>query len=180
MRMQEKNDRFFYVMDLDEESRLRNVFWANARSREAYESFGDVITFDTTYLTNKYKMPFVPFVGVNHHGQSILFGCGLLSNEDTDSFVWLFEVWLKCMSGRALNAIITDQDRAMQATTARVFPRAKHRFCLWHITRKLPHKLRSHSQYEKFKGALLNYVNDSLTCVKFKNIWQQVVVSNHL
>jgi hypothetical protein len=73
MRMQEKNDCFFYVMDLDEESRLRNVFLGDVRSRKAYESFGDVITFDTTYLTNKYKMSFAPFVRVNHHGQSILF-----------------------------------------------------------------------------------------------------------
>jgi hypothetical protein len=28
----------------------------------------------TTYLTNRYDMPFAPFVGVNHHGQSILLG----------------------------------------------------------------------------------------------------------
>ena len=59
-------------MDINEEGRLRNVFWADARSRAAYEEFGDVVTFDTTYLTNKYDMPFAPFVGVNHHGQSIL------------------------------------------------------------------------------------------------------------
>jgi transposase-like protein len=75
---------------------------------------------------------------VNYHGQSILFGCGLLSNENTDSFVWLFNVWLKCMSDRAPNAIITDQDKAMQAAIAIVFPRAKHRFCLWHILSKFP------------------------------------------
>jgi hypothetical protein len=40
------------------------------------------VTFDTTYLTNKYHMPFAPFVSVNHHGESVLLGCGLLSNED--------------------------------------------------------------------------------------------------
>ncbi|XP_022852997.1 protein FAR1-RELATED SEQUENCE 5-like [Olea europaea var. sylvestris] len=54
---------------------------------QAYKEFGDVVTFDTTYLTNKYDMPFTPFVGVNHHGQSTLLGCGLVSNEDTDTFV---------------------------------------------------------------------------------------------
>jgi zinc finger SWIM domain-containing protein 3 len=80
MRMQERNFRFYYVIYLDDECRLRNVFWANARSRSAYESFGDIITFDTTYLTNKYNMPFVLFVGVNH-GQSVLFRCALISNE---------------------------------------------------------------------------------------------------
>ncbi|XP_022853627.1 protein FAR1-RELATED SEQUENCE 5-like [Olea europaea var. sylvestris] len=41
---------------------------ADNRCRQAYKEFGDVVTFDTTYLTNKYDMPFAPFVGVNHHG----------------------------------------------------------------------------------------------------------------
>lgn len=81
MRMQERMFRFYYVIDLDDECRLRNVFWTDARSRSAYESFGDIITFDTTYLTNKYKMPFTLFVGVNHHGQSVLFRRALISNE---------------------------------------------------------------------------------------------------
>ena len=71
------------------------------------------MTFDTTYLTNRYDMSFAPFVGVNHHGQSILLGCGLISNEDTQTFVWLFKAWLNCMSSNPPNAIITDQDRAM-------------------------------------------------------------------
>ncbi|XP_042974253.1 protein FAR1-RELATED SEQUENCE 7-like [Carya illinoinensis] len=82
-RMRLQNDGFTYMIDVDEELRLRNVFWADARSRATYEYFGDVITFDTTYLTNRYDMPFAPFVVVNHHGQSILLGAGLLSNEDT-------------------------------------------------------------------------------------------------
>jgi len=59
-------------------------------------------------------MPFAPFVGVNHHGQSTLFGCGLISSEDTETFVWLFRTWLECMEGQAPIGIITDQDRAMQ------------------------------------------------------------------
>ena len=33
VRMQEKDDQFYYVMDVDDSSRLRNVFWADARSR---------------------------------------------------------------------------------------------------------------------------------------------------
>ncbi|XP_047320763.1 protein FAR1-RELATED SEQUENCE 5-like [Impatiens glandulifera] len=82
---------FHYTFDLDEDSRMRNVFWADARCRASYDYFSDVMTFDTTYLTNRYDMPFAPFVGVNHHGQSILLGCGLLSSEDVASFTWLFK-----------------------------------------------------------------------------------------
>lgn len=67
------------------------VFWVDARSRAAYDSFEDVVSFDSTYLTNRYNIPFSPFVGVNHNGQSILFGCGLLSREDKETYVWLFK-----------------------------------------------------------------------------------------
>ena len=83
-----------------------------------------MVTFDTMYLVNKYNMPFAPFVRVNHHGQSILLGCGLISGENTDTFRWLFESWLICMSGVPPNAIITDQDNAMKKAIEIVFPKA--------------------------------------------------------
>ena len=78
-RIKEQNCNFIYDIDIDDKFHLRNVFWVDARSRATYESFGDVGTFDTTYLTNKYEMPFAAFVSVNHHGQTYLLVCGLLS-----------------------------------------------------------------------------------------------------
>lgn len=44
------------------------IFCADAKSMAAFQEFGDIDTFDTTYLTNKYEMRFAPFVGFNHHG----------------------------------------------------------------------------------------------------------------
>ncbi|KAI5413380.1 hypothetical protein KIW84_057826 [Lathyrus oleraceus] len=79
--MREQNTNFFYDIELDDDFHVRNAFWADARSKVAYEYVGDVITFDITYLTNKYDMPFAAFVGVNHHGQSRLLGYGLLSEK---------------------------------------------------------------------------------------------------
>ncbi|XP_041011243.1 protein FAR1-RELATED SEQUENCE 5-like [Juglans microcarpa x Juglans regia] len=62
-RMQYKNLGFFALMDFDDDGRLMNVFWADPRSRATYQYFGDVVTFDTTYLMNRYEMPFAPVVG---------------------------------------------------------------------------------------------------------------------
>ena len=73
------------------------VLWVDGKSREAYKEFDEVVTFDITYLTNKYDALFAPFVGVNYHGQSILLGCWLISKEDRETFVWLFKKWLECM-----------------------------------------------------------------------------------
>ncbi|XP_062162209.1 protein FAR1-RELATED SEQUENCE 4-like [Alnus glutinosa] len=179
-RMQKQNSGFYFMMEMDDDSRLRNVFWADARSRSAYEFFGDVITFDTTYLTNRYDMPFAPFVGVNHHGQSILLGAGLISSEDTDTFVWLFKSWLGCMNGRAPRAIITDQDRAMKNAIAIVFPETRHRYCLWHIMRKLPEKFGAHANFDGIKSALQSCLYDSQTIEEYEKNWKNLLESYDL
>ena len=58
---------FFYAIQVDQENRIINFFWRDGRSKINYNSFRDVLCFDTTYRTNKYNMICVPFVGVNHH-----------------------------------------------------------------------------------------------------------------
>ncbi|XP_031250379.1 protein FAR1-RELATED SEQUENCE 5-like [Pistacia vera] len=175
LKMQNENLNFFYIMDLDEDGRLKNVLWVDARSRAAFKEFGDIVTFDTTYLTNKYDISFDAFVGVDHHGHSILLGCGLISNEDTKTFVWLFQSWLVCMLNCAPKAIITDQDKAMQNAIEIVFPGTRHRWCLWHIMKKLPETLRGYSQYECIKFSLQNVVYDSLTCKEFEERWNMFI-----
>ncbi|XP_039122024.1 protein FAR1-RELATED SEQUENCE 3-like [Dioscorea cayenensis subsp. rotundata] len=134
----------------------------------AYEAFGDVISFNTTYLTNKYDMPFAPFVGVNHHGQTILFGCGLLSKEDTKTYIWLFNTWLECMAGKAPKVIITDQCMAIQDAVKAVFPNSHHRLCLWHIMKKVPEKLGGLNEYKAIKKVLKSIIYEAMDIQEFK------------
>jgi len=170
-----ENSGFFFDIQLDDEDHLKNIFWADGRSREAYKEFGEVVTFDTTYLTNKYDMPFAPFVGVNHHGHSILLGCGLISKEDTETFVWLFSKWLKCMNECAPHGIITDQDRAMKNAIQIVFPNTRHRWCLWHIMKKLSEKLRRYTQYEHISSTMKRAVYDTQSTDEFENHWNEMI-----
>ncbi|XP_061367210.1 protein FAR1-RELATED SEQUENCE 5-like isoform X2 [Gastrolobium bilobum] len=120
-KQQSLNPNFFYSIKCDDEDRMESFFWIDARSRKAYELFGDVITFDTTYRTNKYLMLFGPFVGVNNHLQSILFGCALLKDETKDTFIWLFKEWLRGMNEKHPGAIITDQYPKFSQTASNDF-----------------------------------------------------------
>ncbi|XP_022888418.1 protein FAR-RED IMPAIRED RESPONSE 1-like isoform X1 [Olea europaea var. sylvestris] len=174
-KMQARCLGFYFSMDFDDELRLKNIFWADNRCRQAYKEFGDVVTFDTTYLINKYDIPFVPFVGVNHHGQSILLGCGLVSNEDTDTFVWLFRTWLQCMNGQAPYGIITDQDSAIQNAIQIVFPNTKHRWCLWHIMKKLPEKFGYHVDKGSIFSAIHGLVYDSQMVEEYEEGWRSMI-----
>ncbi|XP_059640548.1 protein FAR1-RELATED SEQUENCE 6-like [Cornus florida] len=180
VRMQNKNSNFFYKMEFDDENRIKNVFWADARSRAMYESFGDVVTFDTKYLTNRYDMPFAPFVGVNHHRQLLLFGCGLLSNEDTETYVWLFRSWLECMRGRSPNAFITDQCMAIQGAVTKVFPEARHRLCLWNIMKKIHVKLGGFAEYKEISNNMISIVYDSITSTDFEENWVKMIETYNL
>lgn len=49
-----------------------------------YGFFGDFITFNTTYGTNLYDMPFGLFVGVNNNFQSIILASVLMRDELED------------------------------------------------------------------------------------------------
>ncbi|XP_074292102.1 protein FAR1-RELATED SEQUENCE 3-like [Silene latifolia] len=99
---------FSYETDAD--SALTRIFWTNADSIRCYALFGDAISFDPTYGTNKYNMKFAPFTGIDNHKKSITFGCVLLDHEDDDSFIWAFQQFLKAMGGKEPNYIISDQD----------------------------------------------------------------------
>ncbi|XP_021734046.1 protein FAR-RED IMPAIRED RESPONSE 1-like [Chenopodium quinoa] len=159
---------FFHAHRLDQEGRLKDVLWVDARSRVAYQEFGDVVCFDATYLTNEYELPFANFVGVNHHGQSILLGCALVSHETTETYFWVFEQWLSCMGNIAPGAILIDQAAAMRKPIAQLMPSTRHRWCIWHIMRKIPEKLGKCKHYADFKSPLKTVVYESFTVEEFE------------
>ena len=48
-----QNPSFQYAIQLDNEEQITNIFWADARMIIDYAHFGDVVSFDTTFGTNK-------------------------------------------------------------------------------------------------------------------------------
>jgi hypothetical protein len=113
---QVEDPMFFYKFAIDENNKVRNIFWANGTSRRYYEEFGDCISFNTTYNTNKYNMKFAPIVGITGHGDNCLFGCAFIMDEIAQTFDWLFKTMLICMGGKHPKTIIMDQDLVMKAT----------------------------------------------------------------
>ncbi|KAL5830682.1 hypothetical protein ACOSQ3_016099 [Xanthoceras sorbifolium] len=175
-KMQAENPGFFYAIQLDDDNRMANVFWADARSRTAYSHFGDAVTLDTMYRVYQYKVPFTPFTGINHHGQMILFGCALLLDDSEASFVWLFKTFLTAMNDCQPVSITTDQDKAIQTAVAQVFPEARHCISKRHILRegqeKLAHVCHAHPN---FQVELYNCINLTETIEEFELSWSSIL-----
>ncbi|GJR69128.1 FAR1-related sequence 5-like protein [Tanacetum coccineum] len=101
---------FDYLVDNAE---LTAIFWADEVSKYNYREFGDVVSFDATFKTNKYKMVFVPFTAIDNHRKCVTVAAGLLKNETTKSYIWLLKAFIKAF-GKAPSIVVTDQDGAMR------------------------------------------------------------------
>ncbi|XP_071913966.1 protein FAR1-RELATED SEQUENCE 12-like [Coffea arabica] len=98
-----------------------------------YTYFGDVVTFDTTYKTNKKYRPLDVFVGFNQFRQLVIFGATLLYDETIESFKWMFGTFVEAVCGKHPKIIFTDQDAAMAAAISAVMPSTYHGLCTFHI-----------------------------------------------
>ncbi|KAG6401948.1 hypothetical protein SASPL_138816 [Salvia splendens] len=179
-RMKLTNPNFFYLVDLDDDGRLKNLFWADARSRIAYNYFCDTIMIDTTSLTNKYEIPLICFAGINHHGESVLLGCGVLGDESVECFIWMFRTWLTCMQGKHPQVIVTDQSKPLLIAVSEVFPQACHCYCLSYIMLRVPEKLGGLNGFEVIKRRFSKAVFGSLTTSEFETFWGEMISQHNL
>lgn len=150
---QMEDPSFFYAVQVDENDRVTNYFWADARSILDYTCFGDALLLDTTYRASRYDIPFAPFIGVNHHKQMVIFGAALLLDESTESFAWLFKTFLAAMNGRQPRTILTDISDSLSRAISMTLPGTYHQHCIWHIIpnapKILPHVYGHESNFQK-------------------------------
>ncbi|RYR28707.1 hypothetical protein Ahy_B01g052863 isoform A [Arachis hypogaea] len=147
LRMKEKNQNFFFELELEDDQSIKLAFWADARSRAAFEYFGDVIPFDTTYNTNKYNLVCGSFVGVNHHG------------------------------GNAPKGFLTDQCASIKRAIEACMPTTIHRWCIWHITKKIPSKLNGNKGHAKIEQELSQVVWNSHSKDSFDRNWNDFLLN---
>ncbi|XP_019161008.1 PREDICTED: protein FAR1-RELATED SEQUENCE 5-like [Ipomoea nil] len=88
----------FFDYEMNEQDNLALLFWADGVARQNYGAFGDVVSFDATYQTNRYKLVFVPFTGVDNHKRFVTFGAGLIDREDVESYRWILQKFKDAMA----------------------------------------------------------------------------------
>ncbi|XP_057789547.1 protein FAR1-RELATED SEQUENCE 5-like [Salvia miltiorrhiza] len=174
-------DGFQYFYDVDEEKQLRRLIWTDKQAVINFKNFGQAVSFDATYNTNRYKMIFTPFTGRDNHGKCVSFGAAIISHEDMDSYAWVLSKFTECV-GNAPRVFMTDQDPGLKKAVALVWPETHHRFCMWHITmkvvEKLPFNLRDDSE---FKSKLNNIIwSDTIDTHEFEEEWNNLIAEYEL
>jgi zinc finger SWIM domain-containing protein 3 len=171
-----KDPSFQYAIQLDSEEQITNIFWVDSRMIIDYVYFGDVVTFDTTYGTNKELRPLVVFTGFNHHRGVVIFGAALLYDETAESYKWLFESFLAAHGGKKPQSIFTNQDATMEKVLIEVMPDSWHGLCTWHIMQNgikhLGNLMKDGSCFLRdFKTCMFDYEDDT----EFENAWVKMI-----
>lgn len=176
MRKQSENFGFFYNIQVDSRNCLRSAVWVDARSKMAYKYFGDAVYFDTTYSQNENMLPFAAFTGMNHHGDTVVFGCALVLDKTESSYAWIFETWLTAMDNRLPFSFTTDEGKTMTEAVVKVFPQCFHRLCRWRVLSRCKKKLSD--VYMRFPGLhieLKRCVNECDTMPVFDMLWGSIL-----
>jgi len=85
-RKHEVHPSFYFAYELYVDVTLKHVFWIDGIARLNYSLYDNVVSFDMTCDTNRYKMIFAPFIGLDNHRLCVTFGAAFLGDEKAESF----------------------------------------------------------------------------------------------
>ncbi|CAN1172126.1 Protein FAR1-RELATED SEQUENCE 5 [Linum perenne] len=79
----------------------------------------------------------------------------LEKHEKEDNYTWALDTLTKAMGGKNPTSVITDGDHAMSIAITKVFPKATHRLCSWHLDKNVA----QHVKDTQFKSGWSKFVD---------------------
>ncbi|KAH1215450.1 PKS-NRPS hybrid synthetase [Glycine max] len=100
---------------------------------------------DSTYKTNRYRLPLLDFVGVTPTTMTFSTGFAYLKGERVNNIVWALE-WFRGLflrNDRLPVVIVTDRNLALMNAVKTVFPECTNLLCKFHIDKNVKAKCKS-------------------------------------
>nr|GEW32780.1 protein FAR1-related sequence 5-like [Tanacetum cinerariifolium] len=129
-------------------------------AKHNYLSFGCVISFDAMFRSNKYKMVFVPFTGIDNHHRSVTLVVALLSNKTAKSYGWLLRAFKKAF-GHEPMVVVTYQDPAMKIAVKKEFCNSRHR--LYYVLEKEARKIYTRTIFYDIQEEICASITDCMS-----------------
>ncbi|KAH7460217.1 hypothetical protein FOMA001_g19619 [Fusarium oxysporum f. sp. matthiolae] len=120
----------------DNPNRLLGLVWTFPYCLQMWKRFPEVISFDNTYNTNRFKLPLFQATGQTCLGSVFNAAFGLINNERREGFQFLSESIRQLAEQHSIrqpDIIITDFDDSMKAALNDQFPEVQQQLCIHHI-----------------------------------------------
>ena len=120
-----------------------NMFWCHPDAVKLCNACNLVFLIDSTYKTNRYRLPLLDFVGVTP--TRMTFSAGFVEGESVNNVVWALERFRGLFLRRdGLPVIIvTDRDLTLMNAVKSVLPECTNLLCKFHIDKTVKAKCKS-------------------------------------
>jgi len=133
-----------FLVSTDGEGRLDRAFVELPHGFDLWARGGDtnVLLFDPTHGTNRYKFKLASFVSVSSLGHSVILAYCIIAREDEPSFQWVWRAFAQVFRVAPL-ALFTDSDGAMRmafialSVVGQPWERTSHKLCIFHLSKNL-------------------------------------------
>ncbi|KAL5172984.1 PKS-NRPS hybrid synthetase [Glycine soja] len=174
-----ERDQYIHWHRLKDEVVVRDLFWCHPDAVKLCNACHLVFFIDSTYKTNRYRLPLLDFVGVTLTAMTFSAGFAYLEAERVNNIVWALERFrgLFLRHDRLLLVIVTDRDLALMNAVKTVFPESTNLLCKFHIDKNVkanwgtlvdcPSEHEFHESHQKFQVScspwpmFIDYVNDT-------------------
>jgi MULE transposase domain len=120
----------------DTEGHIAMLFVADARSAAYLNEHPYILLLDCTYKTNKFDMPLLHVLGLDHHGSSFTIALCFLDQEVAENYMEAVG-YLRGLydPGKWPSVVATDCEPALISDFPAI--QTKHVLCYWHISKCL-------------------------------------------
>ncbi|XP_058757277.1 uncharacterized protein LOC131630516 [Vicia villosa] len=145
-----------------------------------FNTLSTLLILDSTYKTNKYRLPLFELVGVTSTDKTYAVGFAFLKCEKEDNFTWELEVCRSLLKEKVdmPKAIVTDRNTPLMNTAAKVFPFSNALFCRYHISTNVRSRVKPAVEKKQleFEGGKL--VKPSVVVEQIMDAWNCILNSS--
>ncbi|KAH1193369.1 PKS-NRPS hybrid synthetase [Glycine max] len=140
-----ERDQYIHWHRLKDEVVVRDLFWCHPDAVKLCNACHLVFFIDSTYKTNRYRLPLLDFVGMTPTAMTFSAGFAYLEAERVNNIVWALERFrgLFLRNDRLPLVIVTDRDLALMNAVKTVFPESTNLLCRFHIDKNVKAKCKS-------------------------------------
>ncbi|KAH1197677.1 Protein FAR1-RELATED SEQUENCE 5 [Glycine max] len=140
-----ERDQYIHCHILKDEDVVRDIFWCHPDAVKLANTCNLVFLIDSTYKTNKYRLPLLDFVGVTPTGMTFFASFTYMEGERLNNVVWALERFRGIFLRHDVlpGVIVTDRDLALMNAVKTVFPECTNLLCTFHINKNVKGKCKS-------------------------------------
>nr|ABN05752.1 Ovarian tumour, otubain, related [Medicago truncatula] len=158
---------------------ISDVFWAHLDSIKLFNTFSTVLVLNSTYKTNKYRLPLLEFVGNTSTMKTFSIDFAYMMSERQDNVYWALKRCREMLHTKDLypKVFATNRDNALINVVEKVFPKAITLLCSYHIGQNVRAKCKLNCKVTDLKDKNWQAIKPGSVVKTVMDAWMDIVDS---